>query len=163
LPATSLFANFVGTVALLLAPWAVLKAEPRMLTPSQLDGVTAGRVHVDASTLVNAVGDYTRAITNAQAAVVGGQGLGTTFGLGLDEGVACCGSEPKLHVHTEISGSGDRVMGGTVSFFTHTGDMTLAFALGWILAISSASQGENSQAAIQGLPIFGRLAPMWRM
>jgi hypothetical protein len=153
----------LGIIALMVTPLSPAKAEPQMLTLSQLDGVTAGGVHVDVSTLVNAVGDYARAVTEARTTVVSGQGLDAGFGLGFGEGVACCGSDPEVRVQTEVSGAGDQVMGGTVSFFTHTGDMTLAFAFGWILAISSPSREEIPHAAMQGLPAFGRLAPMWPM
>jgi hypothetical protein len=163
MPSTSMFAIFLGAITLMLAPWSVVKAEPSVLTMSQLDGVTAGGVYVDVSTLVNALGDYARAVTEAQTTAVGDQGLDAGFGLGFGEGVACCGSDPEVHVQTEVSGAGDRVMGGTVSFFTHTGDMTLAFAFGWILAVSGPSRGEIPHAAMQGLPAFGRLAPMWPM
>jgi hypothetical protein len=163
LPSTSTLVAVLGVVTLMLAPWSAVKAEPPVLTLSQLDGVTAGGVYVDVSTLVNALGDYARAVTEARTTVVGGQGLGAGFGLGFGEGVACCGSDPEVRVQTEVSGAGDRVMGGTVSFFTHTGDMTLAFAFGWILAVSGPSRGEIPHAAMQALPAFGRLAPMWPM
>jgi hypothetical protein len=163
LPAASMLAIVLGTVTLLLAPWSVVKAEPRKLTSSQLDGVTAGGVYVDVSTLVNALGNHARAVTETQATVVREEGLDAGFGVGFGEGVTCCGSDPKVHVQTEVSGTGDRVMGGTVSFFTHTEDTTLAFAFGWVFAISSRSQVEISQAVMPGLPAFGRLAPMWPM
>ena len=162
MPTTSMLA-LVGIIALMVAPWSPAKAEPQMLTPSQLDGVTAGGVYVDVSTLVNAVGNYARAITETQATAVGNQGLDVGFGVGFGEGVACCGSDAQVHVQTEVSGAGDRVMGGTVSFFTHTGDMTLAFAFGWILAVSGPSGEGISHDTMQGLPAFGRFAPMWPM
>jgi hypothetical protein len=158
-----MLAVLLGIITLMVAPWSPAKAEPQMLTPSQLDGVTAGGVYVDVSTLVNAVGDYTRAVTETQATAVGNQGLDAGFGVAFGEGVACCGSDAEVHVQTEVTGAGDRVMGGTVSFFTHTGDMTLAVTFGWILAFSSPSREELSPAAMQSLPNFGRFAPMWPM
>jgi hypothetical protein len=160
---------------LMVAPWSFAKAEPRMLMPTQLDRVTAGGVYVDVSTLVNALGHYARTVTETQTTAVGGQKGDAGFGLGFSEGVACCGSDAAAHAETEVNGAGDQVTGGTVSVFTHTGDMSLAFTFGWILAISSPSGQELSQAAMQGLPNlgllgpfglvgpFGRLAPMWPM
>ena len=173
MPTTSMLTVLLGLVTLMIGPWSDAKAEPQMLTASQLDGVTAGGVYVDISSLVNAMGDYARTATKTQTTAAGDQWLDTAFGLGFGEGVACCGSDAAAQAQTEVAGAGDQVMGGTVSVFTHTGDMSLALTFGWILAVSSPSGQELSQAPMQGLPNLGflgplgafgplgRLAPMW--
>jgi hypothetical protein len=175
LSATSMLANFLGAAVLMAAPWSFAKAEPRMLMPTQLDRVTAGGVYVDISTLVNALGHYARTVTEAQTTAIRGHKVDAGLGLGFGEGVACCGSDAAAQAQTEVAGVGDQVMGGTVSVFTHTGDMSLVSMFGWILAVSSPSGQELSQAPMQGLPNLGflgplgafgplgRLAPMWLM
>jgi len=88
-----------------LSPAAVT-AEPRALTASEMDGVTAGGIRVDAIAFAQASGDFALAQTRSDAFVstINERDLGVGFAEGL--AFACCGRESDVAVHSSVSSTG---------------------------------------------------------
>jgi hypothetical protein len=98
-----------AAMALLLATPAAVMAEPRALSASEMDGVTAGRIRVDATAFAQASGDFALARTRGDALVVtmDERELGVGFAEGL--AFACCARESAVAVHSSVSSTGQIV------------------------------------------------------
>jgi hypothetical protein len=88
---------------------AAVTAEPRALTASELDGVTAGGIRVDAIAFAQASGDFALAQTRSDAFVstINERELGVGFAEGL--AFACCRRESEVAVHSSVSSTGEIV------------------------------------------------------
>ena len=147
-------AKFVlGAATLFLLPLAAANAEPQVLTGTQLDGVTAGGVLVDVSTLAVALGDHASGITDTRTTVVGTEWLAAGLGLGMGQAFACCGPDSQVIVGSAAAGAGDRVHGGTTEFGYDNNLFALGAAFGWVGALSSPTR----EALIQALGRPARL------
>jgi hypothetical protein len=98
-----------AAMALLLATPAAVMAEPRALSASEMDGVTAGRIRVDAVAFAQASGDFALARSRGDALVVtmDERELGVGFAEGL--AFACCARESAVVVHSSVSSTGQVV------------------------------------------------------
>jgi hypothetical protein len=140
-------ASVIATALVLLlgtlSPAAVT-AKPRALTASEMDGVTAGGIRVDAIAFAQASGDFALAQTRSDALV--GTINQRDFGMGFAEGLAfaCCGPESDVTVHSSVSSTGEIIFsktdavtfrgaissrGGQVSYFIY--GYTAAFLVAW--------------------------------
>jgi hypothetical protein len=102
-------AGFAATaMALLLGTLspAAVTAQPRALTASEMDGVTAGGIRVDAIAFAQASGDFALAQTRSDAFVstINDRDIGVGFAEGL--AFACCGRESDVAVHSSVSSTG---------------------------------------------------------
>ena len=102
-----------AAMALLLGTPAAVMAEPRALSASEMDGVTAGRIRVDAVAFAQASGDFALARSRGDALVITMDER--EIGVGFAEGLAfaCCGRESKVAVHSSVSSTGEIVHGRT--------------------------------------------------
>jgi hypothetical protein len=88
---------------------AAVTAEPRTLTASELDGVTAGGIRVDATAFAQASGDFALAQTRSDAFVrtVGERELGIGFAEAF--AFACCRRMSEVAVQSSVGSTGDVV------------------------------------------------------
>jgi len=88
---------------------ATVMAEPRVLSTTAMDAVTAGGLRVEAIALAQASGDFALAQTRSDAFVrtVNERSIGVGFAEGL--AFACCDRASKVAVHSSISSSGQIV------------------------------------------------------
>jgi hypothetical protein len=152
-------ANLAATaVALLLATLspAAVTAQPRALTASEMDGVTAGGIRVDAIAFAQASGDFALAQTRSRA-LVGTINDRIEFGVGFAEGLAfaCCSRRSEVTVSSNASSTGE-IVHSTTSAFTfrgaiaHRNDEVSYFAYGYTAAFLVAlSLGDRTDP---GLP-----------
>jgi hypothetical protein len=106
--AASLAAAAMALLLGTLSPGAVM-AEPRVLSAAEMDGMTAGGLHVEAIAFAQASGDFALAQTRSDAFVrtVNERSLGVGFAEGL--AFACCGRESQVAVHSSIGSTGQIV------------------------------------------------------
>jgi hypothetical protein len=106
--AASVIATAVVLLLGTLSPAAVT-AKPRALTASELDGVTAGGIRVDAIAFAQASGDHVLAqtISDAFVSTINERELGVGFAEGL--AFACCGRESAVAAHSSVSSTGEVV------------------------------------------------------
>jgi len=98
-----------AAMALLLGTPGAVVAEPRALSPSEMDGVTAGRIRVDAVAFAQASGDFALAQTRSDALVrsIDERELGIGFAEGF--AFACCRRASDVAVHSSVSSTGEVV------------------------------------------------------
>ena len=106
--AASLAAAAMALLLGTLSP-ATVMAEPRVLSTTAMDAVTAGGLRVEAIALAQASGDFALAQTRSDAFVrtVNERSIGVGFAEGL--AFACCDRASKVAVHSSISSSGQIV------------------------------------------------------
>jgi hypothetical protein len=141
-----------GTVILLgMMSLAAAKAEPQMLTGSQMDSVTASGIRVDAQAFARASGRYAVAQARASATTIT-IGNRIDLGVGFAEGqaFACCGRGSDVAVDSTASSSGDIVHSTTYAFEFKGAGVTLDgeasyFAYGYTAAFLVARSFEDRQ------------------
>jgi hypothetical protein len=126
-----------------------LMAEPKTLSESQMDSLTAAGIHVEVAAFASAYGRHAVARTRAYAST------GITrdridVGVGFAEGqaFACCGSESEVAVHSTASSTGDVVHSTTYAFKLRGAALTLEgeasyFAYGYTAAFLVALSFED--------------------
>lgn len=140
MPTAAIVAPMAGLIALLAVMPSAVEAKPLIMTPTQLDTVTAGGVYVDVAAWAAALGENASAVTQTRTDVNAHGALQTGFGIGYSEAAACCGPTSKISLGTFVSGAGDRVNGGSNTIVSHADPLTLGIAVGWIAVVSSPSR-----------------------
>jgi hypothetical protein len=145
----------MAVVLATLSP-ATVSAEPKILTPSELDGVTAGGIRVDATAFAQASGDIALAQSRSRA-LVGTINDRIEFGVGFAEGLAfaCCSRRSEVTVSSRASSTGEIVHSTTHAFsfrgaIARRNDEVSYFAYGYTTAFLVAlSFGDRSNPAPQ--------------
>lgn len=118
----------VATTAILLgmmSPIAVM-AEPKTLTESQMDSLTAAGIHIEVRAFASAFGRDAIARTRAFAATgITEERIDVGVGFAEGQAFACCGSESDVAVHSRASSSGDIVRSTTYDFELRGAAVTL--------------------------------------
>lgn len=140
MPTAAIVAPLAGLITLLAVMPSAAEAKPLILTPTQLDTVTAGGVYVDVASWAAALGENASAVTQTRTDVNAHRALQTGFGIGYSEAAACCGPASKVSLGTFVSGAGDRVNGGSTTIVFHADPLTLGITIGWIAVVSSPSR-----------------------
>jgi hypothetical protein len=106
--AASVVATAVALSLGFLSP-GTAAAEPRALSGSDLDGVTAGGIRVEATAFAQASGDHVRArsISAAFVSTINERELAVGFAEGLT--FACCGPASAAAAHSSVSSTGETV------------------------------------------------------
>ncbi len=138
---------------------AAVAAEPTTLTASELDGITAGGIRVDAMAFAQASGDHVLAQTRTDAFVttVDARDLGIGFAEGL--AFACCGPESDVAVRSSVSSTGETIhsktydvtfRGATASRGEQTGRFIYGYAASFLVARSPGDRPDPGQPAARG-------------
>jgi hypothetical protein len=92
-------------------------AGPKILTESEMDGVTAGAIGVEAIAFARASGDHALAQSRSNA-LAGTINDRIEFGVGFAEGLAfaCCSRQSEVTVHSTASSTGQIVHSATYAF-----------------------------------------------
>jgi hypothetical protein len=135
-----------AAVILLMMPAGVL-AQPKVLSNSELDAITAAGILVEVDSFSMAIGDVGRARTDAKTFAFGGRYVDLGVGITRGQALACCGEEADVEVGSEVLGIGDLVQGVTHAV-EHDG-LLLAFGLsaGLVIAVSF----DDRPAMLRGL------------
>jgi hypothetical protein len=127
----------IGALAATAVIPMTTRAELQLLTPSQLDLVTAAGVEVDVASFAGALGNFARAGTDTRVRAVSTEWLQAALGISLGQAIACCGSASDVHVGTVATAAGDRAEGGSFSLHADNGIVANGIASAWTLALSS--------------------------
>jgi hypothetical protein len=145
--ATCLATTAVALLLAILSPAAVI-AQPRILTASEMDGVTASGIRIEARAFAQASGDHALAHTRSDAMV-------STInkrevGIGLAEGLAfaCCSRQSDVAVGSSVSTTGEIVLRKTyaVKFrgaIVEREDNVRHFAYGYVAGFLVAQSAED--------------------
>jgi hypothetical protein len=97
----------IGAVILMAS---AVKAEPQVLTPSQMDQVTAAGADMAVTALAGASGDFSAStFTDTRTKVVSGPWHEVGVGIGVARSLACCGDANEVEVATWGGEAGDNV------------------------------------------------------
>jgi hypothetical protein len=144
-PVKRLF-SMIAAAALLLMSQAV-KAEPQVLTPAQMDDVTAGGV-VDVAAFAGASGDFARAHTDTDTKLVGGPWYEVGSGMAVATSLACCGSDAEAVAATLAVGADGNVRSST--HMDQGGFFVVAFSVVTVFGISRTPGGVFHTASLAG-------------
>jgi hypothetical protein len=156
--ATSLAMTAMALLLAILSPAAVT-AQPRILTASELDEVTASGIRIEALAFAQASGDHALAHTHSDAMV-------STInerevGIGLAEGLAfaCCSRRSDVAVGSSVSTTGEIVLRKTyavkfrgaianreddISYFSY------GYAAEFLVARSADDRPDRGERAVRG-------------
>jgi hypothetical protein len=140
-----------------LLPTAVA-AEPTTLTASELNGITAGGIRVDAMAFAQASGDHALARTRTEAFVstIDERDLGVGFAEGL--AFACCGPESDVDVRSSVSSTGETIhsksyavtfRGATASRDNEAAHFIYGYTASFLVARSPGDRPDPGQAAVR--------------
>ena len=129
-----------------LMPQAV-KAEPQVLTPAQMDNVTAGGF-VDVAAFAGGSGDFARTHTATDAMLVGGPWYEVGQGIAVATSLACCGSDAEAVAATLAMGADENVRSST--HMDQGGFFVVSFSVVAIFAISHTPGGVFHSASLFG-------------
>lgn len=126
-----------------------VKAEPLVLTPAQMDDVTAGGIFVDVAAFAGASGDFARARTDTDTMLVSGPWYEVGRGIAVATALACCGSDAEAVAATLAMGGADE----NVRSSTHMdqgGFFVVSFSVVAIFVISRTPGGVFHTASLAG-------------
>jgi hypothetical protein len=115
-----------------------VKADPQVLTPSQMDDVTAGGF-VDVAAFAGASGDFAHALTDTNAKLVVGPWYEVGSGMAVATSLACCGSDAEAVAATWAVGADENVRSSTR--MDRGGVFAVSFSVVGIFAISRTPGG----------------------
>jgi len=124
-----------------------VKAEPQVLTPAQMDNVTAGGV-VDVAAFAGASGDFARALTDTDTKLVVGPWYEVGQGIAVATSLACCGSDAETVAATSAVGADENVRSST--HMDQGGFFVVAFSVVTIFVISRTPGGVFHTASLAG-------------
>jgi hypothetical protein len=115
---------------------ASFAGEPKVLSDLELETVTAAGVLVDVNSVAAALGDSTRAVTDAYTSVIEGKSLDLGIGFTLGQAFACCGENADVEVGSAVLGVGDIVQRGTRGGELDGGILASGLSAGFVVAVS---------------------------
>lgn len=140
--ATDVFRRSV-IVLIAMAPMTLpvfAKAEPKILSASELDSVTAGAASAQIEAVAGAIGEHAETSTDARTIALSTPLFDLAYGIGRSHARACCGSKVDVQAETLATGQGAVVLGETADGRNHIGSSTEAFSTSWIVAYTLPSQ-----------------------
>jgi hypothetical protein len=125
-----------------------VKAEPLVLTPAQMDDVTAGGVFVDVAAFAGASGDdFARALTDTDTKLVVGPWYQVGQGMAVASSLACCGSDAEA-VAATLAGADENVRSST--HMNQGGFLVVAFSVVTVFVSSWTPGGVFHSASLAG-------------
>ena len=128
-------AAVAAAVMSLMMPAGVV-AEPKLLSNSELDAITATGVLVNVVSLSTAFGDLTRTGTDAKTFAFAGKHLDLGVGITKGQALACCGENAEVEVGSAVLGIGDIVHGVTHAVDHDGRRLAYGVSVGFVIAIS---------------------------
>jgi hypothetical protein len=124
-----------AALMLLMMPAGVV-AEPKVLSSSALDAITAAGILVNVSSVASAAGNLSRTRTDANTSAFAGKQLDLGVGLTKGRAFACCGKNAEAEVSSAVLGVGDIVHGVTHAVEHDGRPLAYGFSVGFVIAVS---------------------------
>jgi len=121
------------------------KAEPRVLSASELDDVTAGMVFVQIDAVAEAFGYDAETHTDASTTAISTSLFDLAYGIGQSRAVACCGPTADAKARASAIGRGASVLGGSEEGGRFSGASLEAFSNSWVVAYDITAEASYWQ------------------
>lgn len=124
--------RLIPIILIAMAP-TMARAEPRILSATELDSITAGAVAVQVDAVAGAIGEHAETLTDAHTTAITTPMFDLAYGIGQSRAVACCGPKADAFAATSAIGQGDVVLAGQTEGKHRDGAATNASSASWIV------------------------------